>query len=288
MPEIYPFLKLSWRSRKIKDEWEPMRTRIYGATSFAEYTSVKRGLRSCDVYQLDPDRFDMQIKRVVLDGLHFLPILRSKTYQGFGHRHYVTNEITADTFIYGVVSNTLDGAIEFHDAGVVNVSDRLKDWSPEEMNPGGIDHDVTGKLLGYPKNARDLFRDVWLKDGCLDPEYEVALNTKGVDVKDNIATISGYPQLNRLIRYWGFQLIPYFPHSFDCEESKKFSDWWFELMLEYDAEATQKCLEILRMPMMWSVWNGIIYVEHPLFTGAANGYFPARRKTVKWVSDSTW
>ena len=283
MSEIYPFLKIAWRSEKIRREWEPIRSRIYDANAFTEYESVRRGLRSCDVYQLDPDRFDEQIEKVVLDGLHFLPILRSRRFSGFGHVHYEKDVIDEDTFIYGVVSNSLDGAIEFHDAGVTNIAKRIKKWTPDEMNPDGIDHDVTGKLLGYNKKSRDLFNDVWLTDGCVDPEYEIALNTEGVEVENGVATVYGNPALNRMIRYWGFQLIPYFPYSFTCKESIKFADWWFDLMVEYDEEATKKCHEVLNMPMTWSVWNGIIFVEHPIFIGAANGYYPTKKKTVVWT-----
>ena len=121
-----------------------------------------------------------------------------------------------------------------------------------------------------------------MKDGCLDPEYEIALNTDGAKVENNVATVYGHAALNRMIRYWGFQLIPYFPHSFDCKESIKFADWWFNLMVEHDEETALKCHEILDMPMTWSVSNGIIYVDHPLFIGAANGYFPETKKTVVW------
>ena len=140
MSEIYPFLKIAWRSEKIRHEWEPIRSRIYNANAFAEYESVKRGLRSCDVYQLDPDKFDEQIKKATLDGLYFLPILRSRCYTGFGHVHYEKDTIDEDTFIYGVVSNTLEGAIEFHDAGVTNIAKRIKKWTPDEMNPLSLIH----------------------------------------------------------------------------------------------------------------------------------------------------
>lgn len=280
--EVYPFVKMSWRSEKIRAEWEPLRRRIYDANYFAEYEAVKRGLRQCDVYQLDPDRFDWQINRVTLDGLHFLSILRSKQYGGFGHRHYTTDTIDSDTFIYGVVGHTLDDAIEFHDAGVTRLDKRIKEWSPEEMDPTGIDHDVTGRLLGYPKCDRDFFRDVWLKDGCLDPEYEIALNSNHVKTEDGVIHAGGNPMLNRLIRYWGFQIIPFFPHSFTCLEAGVFANWWFNLMKEYDPQASMKCFDILNMYMTWSVWNGIIYVDHPLFIGAANGYFPTEKKTVVW------
>jgi hypothetical protein len=184
MVEVYPFVKLSWRSEEIRREWAPIRSRIYGAKGYAEYNMVKKGLRKCDVYQLDPDKFDHQINRVSLDRLHYLAILRSKTYGGFGHRHYDTDTIDENTFIYGCVCDTLENAIKFHDAGVINLSERINSWTPSEMNPNGIDHDVTGELLGYPKCDRDFFKNVWLSGGCLDPMFEVAKNTEGADIVD--------------------------------------------------------------------------------------------------------
>jgi len=290
MVEIYPFTRLSYRSREIEERWEPIRSRIIGAVEYAEFQSVVQGKRRADVYQLDPDRFDQQINRVTLAGLHFLSILRSQQYGGFGHRHYTTDKITkkcdicgkgVDTFIYGVAAGTLDDAIKFHDAGVTDLSQREKQWF--DMNPNGIDHDITGDLLGYPKCDRDFFRDMWLRDGNLDPEYEIALGTKGVEVTDGVAKVSGNPLLNRLLRYWGFQIIPFFSHSFDCEEAGKFASWWIELMRQYDDEAVTRCLEMLNMPMRWSVSNCIIYVDHPLFIGAANGYLPKKKKVVEWL-----
>ena len=284
MVELFPFTKLSWRSNAIMKKWAPVRQKIYGAKNFAEYEMVKRGLRKCDVYQLDPHSFDRQINRVTLDKLHFLAILRSKQYGGFGHRHYNTDTIDKDTFIYGCVCNSLENAIKFHDAGVIHLNQRIRQWTPHELNPQGIDHDVTGESLGYPKCDRDFFKNTWLKDGCLDPMFEVAKNTKGAEIIDeNTIAVSGNPHLNRLIRYFGFEIIPYFPHSFDCEESAKFASTFFGLMREYDSDAADKCLEILSAPMVWTLQNCITYVEHPLFIGSTNGYYTLEKKTVRWL-----
>jgi hypothetical protein len=276
--EVFPFKKMAWRTAEIEAQWEPFRRRIYNAVNFAEYESVKRGLRSCDVYQLDPDKFDWQVNKVFLDELHFLSILRSKQYGGYGHRHYNTDTIDENTFIYGCVCKTLDEAILFHDAGVVDTSTRIKEYPTE-----GIDHTTTGRLLGYPPCCIDFFNGTWLKDGCLDPMYETAVATKGVEhVGKNHVKVAGHPSLNRLMRYWGFNVVPFFPHSFDCEDAVKFGEWWFKLMLEYDKEASEACMAILNMPMKWSLQNCITYVEHPLFMGSANGYYTDEPRVVEW------
>ena len=283
--EVYPFGKLAWRTQEIADEWDPIRTRIYNATHFAEYEMVKRGFRKADVYQLDPGKFDNQIKKVFLDGLVYLPILRSKTYSGYGHRHYPTDTIDQNTFVYGGVCRTLEDAIMFHDAGVINLSERIKDWPPDQMNPNGIDHIVTGRLLGYPECDTKFFQDTWLTDGNLDPMFEMALNTKDCFfVDDNSVQVSGVPLLNRMCRYWGFNLIPYFPHSLDCRHSVDFAATFFGIMKEFDSEATLKCLDLLSMPMKWSLQNCIVYVEHPLFIGSSNGYYTEEKKEVNWIT----
>lgn len=281
--EIYPFMKMSWRSPEIQRNWEPLKTRIYDAVAYAEYEMVKQGYRACDVYDFGPSSIVSRLKKVAVDGLVFIPILISQQYSGYGHRHYVVNKFTDNTFIYGGVARNKEDAIKFHDAGVVRLDERIKTWSPSEMNPTGIDHDVTGELLGYPKCCRGFFSGTWLKDGCLDPMFETALNTDDHEVvSENHVKVSGSPYLNRLIRYWGFNLIPFFPHSFDCEKALNFAQTWHKLMKEYDEEASTACLEALDMPMVWSMSNGITTVEHPLFFGSANGYYRKDKITVEW------
>lgn len=289
---LYPFTKMVWRSKEIESKWEPLRGRIYNCVNFAEYEMVKRGYRKCDVYDFGPGNIMPRLKKPTVDGLFFLPMLISKTYGGYGHRHYVTKDFDKDTFIYGVVSNNLEDAITFHDAGVTDIKERLRpaDWysrypiagADHVMNPTGIDHDVTGYLLGYPKTARDFFNKTWLKDGCLDPMFEMAQNTQNNEYNGNHIKVSGNPMLNRLARYWGFNIIPFFPPSFDCPKAADFADTFFTLMRERDQEAADACLEVLSMPMKWSMMNAVTILEHPLFFGSANGYYRPEKVTVEW------
>jgi len=287
--EVKPFSRIMWRSRAIEEKWEPLRKRIYDCTAFAEYEMVRRGYRQCDVYDFTPDNIMQRLKKPALDGLVFLPMLISESYNGYGHRHYLTDRFREGTFIYGVVSTTLDSAIKFHDAGVTDTKQRVRQWSDRDMNPKGIDHNVTGALLGYPACDRIFFNETWLKGGCLDPMYEMARNTEGNEMKVNVLTderivkVSGNPMLNRLARYWGFNLVPFFPHSFDCKYAADFADQWFTLMRERDAEATDACLDALSMPMVWSMTNAVTVLEHPLFVGSANGYYRKEKVTVEWT-----
>lgn len=283
MVEVFPFTKKSWRSPTIEREWEPMRKRIYQAVHYTEYEMVKRGHRRADVYDFSPSNIMQRLRKVGADGLVFLPMLISKSYGGYGHRHYVTDKFIDGTFIYGCVARSVEDAVKFHDAGVVNLSERIKTWDGAEMNPNGIDHDVTGDLLGYPKCDRDFFNNVWLKEGCLDPMFEMAKNTYDVEyVTQHHVKVEGSPLLNRMCRYWGYNIVPHFPHSFDCQESISFARKWYEIMKEYDNDAAEACLAVLSMPMVWSMTNCIINVEHPLFRGSANGYYLPETVTVEW------
>ena len=291
MVEIYPFVKFSYRTKEIQDKWDPLRQRIYSAVNLAEYEMVKRGYRHCDVYDFGPNNIMRRLKKVAADGLIFIPILVSLQYGGYGHRHYTVEKFTDDTFIYGGVARNSKDATLFHDAGVVNLKDRIYDYSVYHpiiddkryiMNPNGIDHNVTGALLGYPECDRNFFKDTWLKDGCLDPMYDMAKNTEGAEVIGNTVKVSGDPLLNRLCRYWGYNIIPFFPHSFDCPEALRFADTFYSLMREYDEEAVEACLEVLSMPMVWTLNNCIIELQHPLFWGAANGYNTKEKLTVQW------
>jgi len=290
--EVFPFTKLSYKSKAIEQKWEPLRRRIYGAVSYAEYEMVKQGYRHCDVYDFGPSNIMHRLKKVARDGLIFIPILISQQYGGYGHRHYVVDKFSDDTFIYGGVARTAEDAIYFHDAGVVTIKERLGDYGNLKfdigdetfsMNPNGIDHEVTGALLGYPACDRKFFRDTWLRDGCLDPMYEMAANTENHQaITQHHIQVTGVPLLNRLCRYWGFNIIPHFPHSFDCKESQRFADIFFKLMKDCDEEASNACKEVLNMPMKWSMKNCITIVDHPLFIGSANGYYTKEERTVEW------
>jgi len=242
--EIFPFLRVSWKSKKIADQWKELFPRMTHLASWAEYESVRIGLREADVYHLSARNFDKEIERVFLDGLIYLPILRSQTYEGYSHRHRPTEIIDENTHVFGVVARDLETAEKYR-----------------AVNKGIIDHTTIGKMLGYPECCVGFFNEWWPK-GIVDMVYESYKNTEG----------ECHPMLNTALRYFGLKIIPHFSCSFNCEESIKFAEEWYKLMLEKDEEAARSLLEILSMPMKWSLSNYIIDVDHELFHGATNGY----------------
>jgi len=261
-----PFWNMLWRSTKIKQEWEPLLSKIRQANYFAEYESVKRGYRDCDVYHVYPYNFDTDLQKIIDDELFYQPILRSQKYDGGGHIHYMAKDLGPNTFVYGVVSNSKEGAEKFKEYSI----------------PGNIDHKIVGQLLGYPDCCIDWFTEEWLTQKKADPMFETAMNTSGCEVDGDTVTVSGPPELNRLSRYVGLSALPYYTCSFDCKPSMEFAGWWEKLMREYDEHAYDKLIEALNMPVTWSVNNYLVYVEHPLFRATANGFDVDKKYTVNW------
>ena len=259
MVEITPFVRFSWKSPEIARKYEPLRDRIVQLCERIEYESVKRGLRPANVFHMSPQRFDKQIEQITLDGLVFLPILRSKMYQGYAHRFYPVETIDSNTFVYGVVARDVETAEKFRKAHFQRT-----------------DHVTIGKLLGYPECCVHFFAEKW-QQGILDLTYETAINTPDCEIQGHTAVVKGSPYTNTLLRYFGFKICPFFACSFQCGRAIDFAKTWFDIMKEIDRSAAEVLLDMLSMRTKWSMRNLIIYVEHPLFAGATLGFdYPYR------------
>lgn len=265
--EVQPFISISWNTQIIRQKWENIRKAIYSANYIAEYEMIKKGKRHCDVYSFSPDRFDEQINWAIDNGFVPLTILRSRVYEGYGHRHYPSETIDKDVFIYSVIADTYENAKKFQQASL-----------------GNVDHRTIGQLLGYPDCCIDFFLPVWLEKKIQDPMWEIAENTEDMKkISENEIEVTGSPLLNRMARYFGFQVAPFFTHSYTCKEAIKFSESWFEIMADYYPYESDELIKLLSMPLKWSHNNMMIYVEHPLFRGASNGFDWDIPKTIKWT-----
>jgi len=270
MKEVQPFISLSWKNQEVRQKWEPIRQAIYKATYIAEYEMIKRGKRHCDVYTFTPQRFDEQMNWVINNGFVPLTILKSKTYEGFGHRHYPADKMDWDVFAYSVIADTYENAKKFQQASI-----------------GNVDHRIIGQLLGYPECCIDFFLPIWLEKRVMDPMWEIAENTEGMKRTSTEIEVTGNPMLNRMARYFGLQVCPFFTHSYTCKEAIKFNEAWYEIMHDHYPYESEELLKLLAMPMTWSHHNMIIYVEHPLFRGASNGFDWDTKKVVRWLGSAS-
>lgn len=263
MVDVNPFSKISWYSSRIKSEWEEVLKKAREIAFISEYEMVKQHLREANVYHMYPHSFDEQIRDITEDGLVFLPILRSKVYNGFSHKHYPSNNIDKDTFVFGVVAETLDVAKKF-----------------KEASDNG-DHVTQGRLLGYPDCCARFFTDKW-KSRVLDPCYEVAVNTEGSILNGNTVTVNGNILLNQILRYFGIRIIPFFPCSYKCKEAIEVANVWEQMVTCLDEETANKIKYLLGMPIKWNLYKNMIYIKTPLFMAVVNGYECKEVKEIDW------
>ncbi len=267
MLEIQPFVKIAWNDNATKNQYSDMLEKVKRLSFDAEYEMVKRGLRKANVYHMTPRNFDVEIEKITRDGLVFLPMVRSKSYNGFSHRHYPVNELDFNCFVYGVVAQNLETAQKFCDASKVG------------------DHVTQGELLGYPKCCSEAFQKNWA-NGVLDPCFEAAINTNYSVRYQNKVLVEGDGLTNVMLRYFGVKVIPFFPCSYTCEEALKVADVWFDLMKSMDSDVAAVALDLLNQPLTWSLYKQIIYISTTRFKGIVNGYECADRKDIIWNAEN--
>jgi len=239
---------------------------IKGFFQEVEYEMVKQDKRECNVYHLKPSNYDVEIDKIFDDGLVFKSILRSKKYSGFSHSHFEVEELNDNSMVFGVVAKDLKTANKF------------KDYNLEQP----INHIEIGKMLGYPECCCKAFENNFKIS--YDPIYETALNTKDTEKDDKgIIVKTYYPELRNDLRYAGVRIIPWFPCSFDCEESKKKSKVWLDMMYSLNEKLTEEILDLLSKPSTWSLLNSQIRVIHPDFQIQTSGYFDDEYKEVRFL-----
>lgn len=230
----------------------------------AEYEMVRRGARDADVYHLNANAYDEQIEKVFQDGLVFLPILRSKSYSGFSHKHFPSDELGQDVMVYGVVAKDIDVAREFKAA----------------HNP--VDHMKIGAMLGYPACCSKEFVKYW--NISQDPIFEIAYNTvphtHQLSPDDPLVVEKGDPRLYVHLRYAGLRIIPWFPCSFDCEESKERAKKWQSIIDDISPGTSERMITLLGMPTTWNLLNSMVVVDHPYIKTVATSYYTEANKIV--------
>ena len=79
---------------------------------------------------------------------------------------------------------------------------------------------------------------------------------------------------------FGVRITSHLPCSIQCDDTIKIGEKWIEAIRELDEEAGEWAVEILSMPIKWSILKGIAQVETPLFFGITNSVFTEHKKEV--------
>ncbi len=259
--DVHPFTKIYWKRRN--DRLLNLVTRASHIHNLAEYETVRRKLRKVCTYHIKPQAFEDDIERIENDGLFWIPIQRSKTYEGFSHKHFPTHKADPDSTVYGALSWKLEYAQEF-----------------KEVSRGKCDHKKLAELLGYPKCCAEFFDRVWA-EGYYDPIWQAAENTEGAKRKGDIIELKTNGYANECMRYFGLRIVPQLTCSLRCKESEKQGKMFFNVMRELDKEAAEFLLEYLKGPITWSVLHGIAEVETEDFVGITNSMPTRERFTMR-------
>ncbi|MCD6240385.1 DUF483 domain-containing protein [Candidatus Bathyarchaeota archaeon] len=242
MIDLKPFTRMYTFYPYSDEKLREMVSRVSKAHHWAEYETVKRGYRKATVWHVYTRNYDKEVERIFRDKLVWIPILRSKSYEGFSHKHFITDKIDLDTFTYGALARTVEEAEEMVKA----------------HKGQGTDHAKIGELLGYPSCCVNFFCKVW-DAGIYDPVFEIALNTDEKEVRSSReVVVYGHPYLNQATRYVGLRVVPWFPCSYNCEESIRLGEEvWAKIMREYDDEAFDWYMELLKEGIRWDSLYGI-------------------------------
>lgn len=263
MIDLHPFTKIAWKGQDIRDQWNNRINRISRLHHEAEYRMVLDGYRKCATLHIDNYNLEDRIERIMNDGLVWLPIARSKKYSGFSHKHLYTKKGNPESFVYGVLSRDIEDARLFR-----------------EVSKRRTDHNKIGELLGYPSCCTKFFTEVWSKD-IFDPLYESAINTKNAKVLGDSVIVDDYSEYcNQYLRYFGLRITTHLPCNLKCSRSIEIGEVWLKLMHEIDYTATEWLIQILKLPIEWSILKGIAKINTPLFVGVCNTVFTAREKKV--------
>ena len=226
--------------------------------------TVAKGLRRVYVYHVNSERFEESYQFLRENNLIFYPTNKSGCYEGFAHRHMPVKK--GEPF-------TLYGA-------VVKADDKEAGELFTKYSVGTTDHGGIGELLGYPGCCVQFFGEIWNKKS-IDPMYEAAELTDGMQKKDDVVSVQTHPYCNNMLRYFGIRITPHLTCSMKCKKTIKWGKQWFEVMEEIDEEAAGWAKELLSMPLTWDCYKGIAIIDTPIFRGVTNSDGVLEHKIVK-------
>ncbi len=261
--DVSPFCEIVYHTPEYEEEWKDLVELARPLHNHVEYEMVKQGERRCATTHLSPQSYDKKIESIMEDGLVWLPIQRTRSYQGFSHKHFPVDYLDMNSSVYGVLARNLEDAFAF------KMASRGCD----------VDHNKIGDLLGFPACCSQAFVDWW--PDYYDPVYQCALGGREVE-NNHIKADSIHIATQQMARYVGFRLTSHFPCSLDCEETIAVGERWYAVAKEYDPKALAALEKILALPGKWSVLHGIATISNEFFTVLSNSLPTKEEWSVEW------
>lgn len=271
--DVRPFTRVIWRSKEVKTEWESKLREASRVYYLAEWKMVSERLRKCGTVHVNKMNYEQVLNLLVQDGLFFKPITRTARYQGFSHKH-ITPKAGEDYDVYGVIASKREDALQFA---------KLSESRSNSM------HMEIGDLLGYPRCCSDAFTKRW-SEGSIDPLFEAASEVVPIrlDSDTEVITLDRTPiETNQMLRYFGLRTTSHLPCSLECKETIKMAEGWRDVMKKVDTRAHQSLEELLRLPLRWDAYRGILIVTTPIFKGVTTTGFTENKKIIQ-IGDLDW
>jgi len=269
--EVHPTSEVIWNDPDMQDEWGEKVKQARRVHQTMEYEMVKEKIRKCATMHIAPRNYDKQIERIQKDGLVWLPVQRTKSYNGFSHKHFPSDKIDMNTNVYGVLSYKMEYAERFR----------------EVSGTQNTDHHVIGDLLGFPECCSKFFTEIW-GDGYYDPLYQIAKNSEHEQIDERTLKVKPHIATIQYMRYAGFRLTSHFPCSLECKESIAVGKDWYDLTKEKEPLGMDYLEEILSLDTEWSVLHGVATVTTYPFTLLANSLPTKKEWKVIWDEVKTY
>lgn len=237
------------------EEWVVKLNKMSRLIVEAEYQMVKQGYRTAATAHIDQNNLQEKLERLNKDGLIFTPLKKSGYYEGFAHKHKEVGP--NDPFYwYGCITRTYEDAEKFKKADIGFDSP--------------IDHKTVGLMLGFPECCTDYFEKTFHIN--YDPVW---IGKEG--------KISGYPECNVLLRYFGVRISHHLTCSPTCKDAQKNGQVWLKVMGEIDKKLTDELYDLLAGKVTWNSYHGVAQVETPYFVGLTHT-FPLLEKPriIEW------
>lgn len=234
------------------EEWPGKLNKISRLFHEAEYQMVKEGKRDAATTHIDQNNMKEIMDRINKDDLKFTPLRKSGYYQGFAHTHKAV-EPGEPFYWYGCITRTQKEAEIFRKADAEG------------------DHDVVGKLLGFPDCCRKYFSKTF-----------PSVNYDPVWV-DREGGVNGYPECNNMLRYFGARITSHLSCSPVCQKTKEIGLAWFEIMKKNDRKLADELYNLLAREMTWNSYHGVVQVDTPYFLGLTHTFpYVEKPRIIYW------
>jgi hypothetical protein len=258
--QLPPFLRTAWVSDQARDIYQERYPRIAWAWQECEWHSA-RNVRPCALISIPTKEHAHWSERFSGARLHSLALRIIET---------LGTSTDAPSLSTQVVVGSNRDVRAFRNAWITS------------------NHDQMGGLLGYPVCCRTFFSAVAIAENFTDPMWIAALATPAVERLELTLTVSGYWQLNVMLRRLAMRAIPHLPCSFRCEASLALSK---SLLAQPTAAEFSEELgwlsQMLDWPLSWSALHGVAEIRTPVLKIATNTDATGRTHILHWRGGSS-